>query len=143
MKVTFDLPLRIKKCYTISLSTKNKLFHLCNQDYKKMKTPFIFFFFLNFINLTMSIQKEKTKKKKTKQNKEQKNKKNKQIQLRKRTAKLINCTNQPPYQNWLHLKSFVVPSFFALSMQHNPETTATLHHQHSANNFLCICTGHC
>ena len=63
-----------KMLHDFSESTKNKLFHLCNQDYKKMKTPFNFFFFLNFINLTMSIQKEKTKK----QNKtKQKNKKNK------------------------------------------------------------------
>ena len=68
--------------HDFSESTKNKLFHLCNQDYKKMKTPFNFFFFLNFINLTMSIQKEKTKKKqnKTKQNKtKQKTKKTRRI----------------------------------------------------------------
>ena len=66
-----------KMLHDFSESTKNKLFHLCNQDYKKMKTPFNFFFFFEFYKFN-NFNTERKNKKKTKQNKtKQKNKKNK------------------------------------------------------------------
>lgn len=48
------------------------------------------------------------------------------------------CTNQPPCQKWLHPKSSEVPSFFALSMPHNPaamlfETDKEYHEFHFNN----------
>ena len=56
--------------HDFSESTKNKLFHLCNQDYKKMKTPFNFFFFefykFNNVNTERKNKKKKNKKKKNK-----------------------------------------------------------------------------
>ena len=59
-----------KMLHDFSESTKNKLFHLCNQDYKKMKTPFNFFFFFEFYKFN-NVNTER-KNKKTKQNKTKK-----------------------------------------------------------------------